>query len=86
METHLLIFFCNKILIFKVYELKVKFKAGMFGSFSQWVVFDFGFQPVLVCKVNVEVGTKFIQDKVKKLRQQLQFDRYKDKCLYELIK
>ena len=49
--------------------------GGIFGSFSQWVVFDFGTRPVVVRKLNMELGTQFVQDKVKKLREKLDFDR-----------
>lgn len=56
--------------------VRVNFNGTMFGSFSQWVVFDFGTQPVLVRKLSVEVGTKSTHEKVKSLRQKLQFDRW----------
>jgi hypothetical protein len=36
--------------------VRVNFNGTMFGSFSQWVVFDFSTQPVLVRKLSVEVG------------------------------
>jgi hypothetical protein len=58
-----------------VYRVEVSFTGGMFGSFSQWIVFDFGQRPVLVRKVNVELGTNFVQEKVKSLRDKLKFDR-----------
>ena len=57
------------------YKVEVTFKGGIFGSFSQWVIFDFGPRPVLVRKVNVELGTSLAQDKVKRLREKLKFDR-----------
>lgn len=58
-----------------VYQVTVQFVGGMFGSFSQWVVLDFGSDPVLVRKMNVEVGTREVHEKVKELREKLQFDR-----------
>ncbi|XP_076439727.1 3'-5' exoribonuclease HELZ2-like isoform X2 [Babylonia areolata] len=58
------------------YRVKVHFTGGMFGSYSQWVVFDFGTKPVLVRKLNVELGQKSVHDKVKDLRQKLAFDRW----------
>ena len=58
-----------------VYKIRVVFKGGIFGSFMQWLVFDFGSKPVLVRKLNVELGTQFVQDKVKSLREKLTFDR-----------
>lgn len=47
------------------YRVTVHFSGGMFGSFSQWVVFDFGSRPVLLRKLNVELGLEEIHDKVK---------------------
>ncbi|OWF53235.1 helicase with zinc finger domain 2-like [Mizuhopecten yessoensis] len=58
------------------YRVQVKFTAAMFGSFSQWVIFDFGREPVLVRKLSVEVGTMHMHEKIRTLRQQLQFDRW----------
>lgn len=58
------------------YKVDVHFTGGMFGSFNQWVVFDFGKQPVLLRKLNVELGPKNVQEKVKDLRQKLSFDRW----------
>ena len=58
------------------YIVRVNFNGTMFGSFSQWVVFDFGNQPYLVRKLAVEVGAKSSHEKVKSLRQKLQFDRW----------
>ena len=58
------------------YNISIIFTGGIFGSFMQWVVFDFGEKPVLVRKLGVELGTKLVQDKVKRLRQQMKFDRY----------
>lgn len=57
------------------YKVQVAFVGGMFGSFSQWVVFDFGQRPVLVRKVNVELGAAVVQEKVRSLREKLKFDR-----------
>ena len=48
----------------------------MFGSFMQWIVFDFGKRPVLVRKLNVELGTQKNQEQIKRLRKELNFDRY----------
>lgn len=58
------------------YEVVVYFTGGMFGSFMQWVAFDFGRQPVLVQKINVELGATFVQEKVERLREKLKFDRW----------
>ena len=64
------------------YKVRVLFKGGMFGSFTQWVSFDFGGRPVLVRKLNVELGVHYVQEKVKQLRAKLSFDR----CVVFLLK
>lgn len=58
------------------YRVKVQFTGTMFGSFSQWVIFDFNVEPVVVRKLSVEVGTMKTHEKVKHLRQKLHFDRW----------
>ncbi|XP_046550029.1 LOW QUALITY PROTEIN: helicase with zinc finger domain 2-like [Haliotis rubra] len=58
------------------YRVDIKFTGGMFGSFSQWVIFDFGSAPVLVRKMSVEVGHQRIHEQVHSLRQKLAFDRW----------
>ena len=47
------------------YRVNVQFSGGMFGSFSQWVAFDFGTKPVLLRKLNVELGDETVHEKVK---------------------
>ena len=37
----------------------------MFGSFQQWVIFDFGEEPVLCRKITVEVGNQDAHLKVR---------------------
>ncbi|XP_048248196.1 helicase with zinc finger domain 2-like isoform X1 [Haliotis rufescens] len=58
------------------YRVDIKFTGGMFGSFSQWVIFDFGSEPVLVRKMSVEVGHQRIHEQVHYLRQKLAFDQW----------
>lgn len=58
------------------YTVNVHFSGGMFGSFSQWVAFDFGTKPVLLKKLNVELGHEAVHEKVRDLRQMLSFDRW----------
>lgn len=58
------------------YKVNVHFTGGMFGSFSQWVVFDFGSRPVLVKKLAVEIGDHLQHEKVRELREDLAFDRW----------
>ena len=45
---------------------QVHFTGGMFGSFSQWIVLDFGQRPVLVRKLAVEIGDQMQHEKVLK--------------------
>ncbi|XP_059174915.1 helicase with zinc finger domain 2-like isoform X2 [Physella acuta] len=58
------------------YKVNVNFTAGMFGSFSQWVIFDFGVRPVLVRKLAIEIGDHLKHEKVRELRENLAFDRW----------
>ncbi|KAL8623914.1 hypothetical protein ACOMHN_054255 [Nucella lapillus] len=58
------------------YRVNVHFTGGMFGSFVQWVAFDFGTKPVLLRKLNVELGHEAMHEMVKDLRQKLAFDRW----------
>lgn len=60
-----------------LYEIQLCFTGGMFGSFMQTILFDFGSQlPVLCRKVTVEIGDQSSHEKVRNLRQQLNFDRW----------
>ncbi|GFR93377.1 helicase with zinc finger domain 2, partial [Elysia marginata] len=45
------------------YKVNVHFSGSMFGSFTQWVVFDFGSRPVLVKKLSVEIGDQLQQER-----------------------
>ena len=58
------------------YSVRVSFYGGLFGSFSQWLTFDFGTRPVVVRKLNVDVDTEEVQERMETLRQNLQMDRY----------
>ncbi|XP_070186287.1 3'-5' exoribonuclease HELZ2-like isoform X2 [Littorina saxatilis] len=58
------------------YRVNVHFQGGMFGSFNQWVAFDFGKKPVLLRKMNVELGHETLHEKVRDLREKLTFDRW----------
>ncbi|KAK3756129.1 hypothetical protein RRG08_046040, partial [Elysia crispata] len=58
------------------YKVIVCFSGGMFGSFSQCVVFDFGLRPVLGRKLSVEIGDQPQQEKVKELRKELCVERW----------
>ncbi|XP_041367136.1 probable helicase with zinc finger domain [Gigantopelta aegis] len=58
------------------YRVIIQFTGRMFGSFSQWVIFDFGTYPVLVRKLSVEVGSQDVLNVVKSLHQKYLFDRW----------
>ena len=47
------------------YRIRLQFTGGMFGSFQQWVIFDFGQEPVLCRKITVEVGNQDAHLKVR---------------------
>ena len=49
---------------------KVRFNAGLFGSFRQKVIFDFGKRPLLAASLDVEVGSDFVRDNIIKLRNE----------------
>ena len=56
-------------------QVVVDFRGGLFGSFSQWLGFDVGERPVVVRKLNIELGTRLVNQDVRSLREKLQFDR-----------
>ncbi|KAK3594867.1 hypothetical protein CHS0354_005940 [Potamilus streckersoni] len=58
------------------YRVTVQFTGGMYGSFQQWVIFDFDTEPVVCRKLTVEVGTQSSHEKVRRLRETLTFDRW----------
>ncbi|KAL3877847.1 hypothetical protein ACJMK2_035491 [Sinanodonta woodiana] len=58
------------------YRVTVQFTGGMYGSFQQWVIFDFDTEPVVCRKLTVEVGTQSSHEKVRHLRETLTFDRW----------
>ncbi|XP_064420251.1 3'-5' exoribonuclease HELZ2 [Latimeria chalumnae] len=45
-------------------QVGVSFQSFNFGSYEQWVVFDFGTRPVLVRKLRVQVGGEEVQPQV----------------------
>jgi hypothetical protein len=45
-------------------QVDVHFTGGMFGSFVQWIAFDFGSRPVLLRKLNVELGHRTVHEQV----------------------
>jgi|SRR6218665_421357 len=59
----------------KHYKVTVRFTGGLFGSFRQWIVFDFGQNPKLVQKLTVDLGRLEVCDRLLTLRKQLNFDR-----------
>ena len=56
-------------------QVVVDFRGGLFGSFSQWLGLDVGERPVVVRKLNIELGTRLVNQDVRSLREKLQFDR-----------
>ena len=56
-------------------QVVVDFRGGLFGSFSQWLGLDVGERPVVVRKLNIELGTRLVNHDVRSLREKLQFDR-----------
>jgi len=58
-----------------VYQVKLQFTGGLFGHFSQMIVFDFGRRPLLSRKVVVELGDQKIRERVQVLRDRLTFNR-----------
>jgi len=58
------------------YTVSVQFTGGIYGSFSQWITFDFGQRPVLFKKLLVELGLRSMQEQVVRVRERLKFDRY----------
>jgi len=55
--------------------VKLQFTGGLFGHFSQMIVFDFGRRPLLARKVVAELGDLQIQERVQELRDRLTFNR-----------
>ena len=63
-------------------QVVVDFRGGLFGSFSQWLSLDVGVRPIVVRKLNVELGTRLVNQDVRSLREKLQFDRYLQKPVH----
>ena len=57
------------------YCVKVNFNGGLFGVFTQTVVFDFNSRPVIIRKLKVELGDRASLAKVVDLYNKLHFDR-----------
>jgi len=58
-----------------VYEVTLQFHGGLYGHFTQLIVFDFGQRPLLARKVIAELGDLDIQERVQVLRDKLTFNR-----------
>jgi len=65
------------------YRVQVNFTGGLFGVFTQTVVFDFGSRPVLARKLKVELGHITDLDAVAGLCKKLQFDRSYTNTLFQ---
>jgi len=57
------------------YIVELCFAGGLFGQFTQMIVFDFGRRPLLARKVVAELGDLNMQERVQVLRDKLTFDR-----------
>lgn len=58
-----------------VYQVRLVFTGGLFGHFTQMIVFDFGKRPLLARKVIAELGDLKMQERVQVLRDKLTFNR-----------
>ena len=58
-----------------VYGVQLVFSGGLFGHFTQMIVFDFGQRPLLARKVIAELGDLKMQERVQVLREKLTFNR-----------
>jgi len=58
-----------------VYQVQLVFSGGLFGHFTQMIVFDFGKRPLLARKVVAELGDLKMQERVQVLRDKLTFNR-----------
>jgi len=58
-----------------VYQVRLVFSGGLFGHFTQMIVFDFGQRPLLARKVIAELGDLKMQERVQVLRDKLTFNR-----------
>ena len=66
------------------YTVKVYFQTRTYGSFSQWVAFDFGERPVIIKKLHVDVSERKALGEIRSLRFNLTCDRY-DHILKHLL-
>jgi len=58
-----------------VYQVHLVFTGGLFGHFTQMIVFDFGQRPLVARKVVAELGDLKMQERVQVLRDKLTFNR-----------
>ena len=59
-----------------VYQVHLVFTGGLFGHFTQMIVFDFGQRPLVARKVVAELGDLKMQERVQVLRDKLTFNRW----------
>ncbi|KAK2142420.1 hypothetical protein LSH36_958g00101 [Paralvinella palmiformis] len=59
-----------------IYLFRVHFKAEVFGSFAQTVVFDFGQRPVIARQLYIDIASKKQIQTIKKNRKSLDFYRW----------
>ncbi|XP_022079225.1 LOW QUALITY PROTEIN: helicase with zinc finger domain 2-like [Acanthaster planci] len=69
----------------ETYHIDVLFHSRMLGSFSQWVLFDFGSEPVLVRKLEIHVGSQEHFETFQKIQRKKQIQTW-DSINSEIVK
>ena len=65
--------------------LKVSFESSLFGSFQQWVLFDFGRKPYLIQKLNADVVGSLLLNEQTSVRNNLASHQW-DECSVQVVK
>ncbi|XP_038048815.1 helicase with zinc finger domain 2-like [Patiria miniata] len=69
----------------ETYHIDVLFHSRMLGSFNQWVLFDFGSEPVLVRKLEIHVGSEQHFETFQKIQHKKQIQTW-DSSNSEIVK
>ncbi|XP_033628979.1 uncharacterized protein LOC117291425 isoform X1 [Asterias rubens] len=69
----------------ETYRVSVIFHSRMLGSFNQWVLFDFGSEPVLVRKLEAHVGSEEHFETFKKIQREKKIQTW-DSSNCEIVK
>ena len=51
------------------YEVDVTFSTEVFGTFEQWVIFDFGTRPTMLKKLRMDICSKQLEKEVAKIQK-----------------